>query len=389
MDRRRRPASLLRLGSANVTNVELFFDLVYVFAITQLSHRLVEHPTLDGAVQTAVLLAMVWQAWVYTTWSCTYLDPGRDAVRTMLLAVMLSSLVLAAGISEAFESRGMLVALAYIVIQVGRCLFMVYALRGEALQITFVRIIPWTAVSSTVVYVGALEHGHVREALWAGAVAIDLIGAGFGFYVPGLSHSATTEWTVDGGHFAERCQGFVLIALGESIVVTGSKLAAIEQPTAAQIAAFAAAFLASVGLWWIYFDRTAEESSQVIAASADPGQLARDAFHWVHPLIVFGIIVGAAADELVLADPTRHGSQVTTWLMLGGAGAYLGGHAIFKAIMWRVVSWPRVIAVAVLALLFVPAPHLSALALGVIVLVVIIAVAATDRVQHPPAAAVR
>jgi low temperature requirement protein LtrA len=232
-------------SDARVSTVELFFDLVYVFAVTQLSRRLVEHPTVDGAVQTAVLLAMVWQAWVYTTWSTNYLDPDRYAVRAMLLAVMLASLVLSAGLTQAFESRGTLVAVAYIAIQAGRCVFMIVALRGEVLQRAFVRILSWTAASSAVVYVGAAEHGHVREALWAAAVAIDLIGAAFGFYVPGLDGSATREWTISGSHFAERCQAFVLIALGESIVVIGTRIAGIDHPTGAEIAAFVVAFAGS------------------------------------------------------------------------------------------------------------------------------------------------
>jgi low temperature requirement protein LtrA len=327
--------------SEQVSTIELFFDLVYVFAVTQLSHRLVEHPTAEGAVQTAVLLAMVWQVWVYTTWTANYLDPDHDAVRAVLIALMLASLVLSAGLTEAFESRGLWVALTYIGIQVGRCLFMIFALRGEALQLAFIRILPWTAVSSVVVYVGALEHGNARAALWAGAVAIDLIGAGFGFYVPGLGGSDTHEWTISGAHFAERCQAFVLIALGESIVVSGTRLAAIEHPTGAETTAFVFAFAASAGLWWIYFDRAAADSARVIADSSDPGRLARNAFHWIHPLIVGGIIVTAAADEVVLEHPSARGHTKTSWLVLGGVALYLGGHALFKAVIWRLVSWRR------------------------------------------------
>jgi low temperature requirement protein LtrA len=377
-------STLLRQGdgAAQVTSVELFFDLVYVFAITQLSQLLVSHHTADGAVQTAVLLAMVWQIWVYTTWAVNYLDPNRAPARAMLVALMLGSLVLAAGLPDAFHDRGMLVAVTYVAMQAGRAIFVIWALRGERLQRAFVRILPWTLTSSAVMLLGAAEHGHVRELLWASAIAIDLIGAALGFYVPGLGRSATTEWTISGSHFAERCQAFVLIALGESIIVIG-RLLHIHDPSGRNIVAFGVAFAGAVGLWWVYFDRAAEDSARVIESSADPGRLARNAFHWIHPVIVGGIIVAAAADERVLEDPAARGDAATAWLVLGGTALFLGGHALFKAVVWRRVSWPRVVAVIVLAALALLAPHTSALALSVCVLEVVIAVAIADRLMRP------
>src|SRR3954454_7175339 len=139
-------ASVLRQGdgAGEVTNIELFFDLVYVFAVTQLSELLVRHHTVAGAVQAGVLLAMVWQIWVYTTWAVNYLDPNRFPARAMLVVLMLGSLVLAAGIPEAFADRGLLIAVTYVAMQAGRALFVIAALRGEQLQLVFVRILPWT-----------------------------------------------------------------------------------------------------------------------------------------------------------------------------------------------------------------------------------------------------
>jgi low temperature requirement protein LtrA len=376
---------MLRSGDVGgrVTTVELFFDLVYVFAVTQLSHLLVEHTTLDGGVQTVVLLAMVWQVWVYTTWATNYVDPHRQSVRAMLLALMLGSLVLSSAIPEAFGGRGMLVASMYVAMQLGRGLFMLYALRGEVLLATFQRIVPWTTTSSAVVLLGAVEHGHVRELMWAGGVAIDLVGAAFGFFVPGLGRSGTEDWTISGSHFAERCQSFVLIALGESIVVTGTTLSGKHHPSGSEVLAFVTVFAVSVGLWWLYFDRAAEDSARMIADSSDPGRLARNAFHWIHPLIVAGIIVTAAADDLVLDEPDARGHMSTAWLVLGGVGLFLGGHALFKAVMWRVVPSTRLAAVVLLALLLLVAPHITALELAIAALAVIFAVAIADRLQHP------
>jgi low temperature requirement protein LtrA len=257
--------------------------------------------------------------------------------------------------------------------------FMIAALRGDPVRIAFVRIAPWSCTTSALVLLGAAEHGNARAALWASSVAIDLVAAAYGFWLPGLGRSATSDWTISGAHFAERCQAFVLIALGESIVVIGSIVSG-HHVTGMVGAAFAAAFLGSVGFWWIYFDRSAEDSARRIEDSSDPGLIARNAFHWVHPLIVAGIIVAAAGDEKVLEHPHAHGAMTTAWLVLGGAALYLAGHALFKLIVWQRVSWQRLAGVAVLALMLLLAPHVTALALSFCVLAVIVAVAVADRV---------
>jgi len=373
---------ILRAGDGQVTTIELFFDLVYVFAVTQLSHVLVAHTTVQGAVQTAILLGIVWQAWIYTTWMTTYLDPTHTAVRVVLLVIMFGSLLLAAELPRAFDDRGLVVAVTYVTMQVGRAIFTWIVLRSHDLRMTFLRVTPWSALSGAVMIAGALAGTHVREVLWVSSIAIDLVGAAIGFWLPVVGRSATTDWTISGAHFAERCQAFVLIALGESIVVTGATFSDLAHPSTAEVAAFAVAFVASAGLWWIYFDRAADDSAQVIAESDDPGRLGRNAFHWIHPLIVFGIIVAAAADEVVLAHPHAQTTK-TTWLVLGGIGLYLLGHALFKIVVWRVVPWSRLAGVVALALLFAVAPQVSGLALGGLTLLVIAGVAVVDRLQHP------
>ncbi|HVU92516.1 MAG TPA: low temperature requirement protein A [Jatrophihabitans sp.] len=373
-------------GAGEVTNIELFFDLVYVFAVTQLSQLLVHHPDAGGVAHAAVLLAMVWQIWVYTTWAVNYLDPNRTPVRIILLLLMLGSLVLAAAIPDAFHGHGLLVAVTYVAMQAGRVGFTIWTLRGERLQLVFVRILPWTLTSSVVVLLGAAAGDGLRTVAWAAAIAIDLVGASLGFFVPGLGRSATTDWTINGSHFAERCQAFVLIALGESIIVIGSRLE-LDDPSSRNVLAFGAAFAGAVALWWIYFDRAAADSAREIEGSTDPGRLARNAFHYVHPLIIGGIILTAAADERVLDRLDRPADTGTTWLLLGGVGLFLAGHALFKALVWRAVSWPRLGAVVVLGAGGAVAPHVSGLALAIGTLAVLVAVAVADRYLHPVEAA--
>jgi len=374
-------ASLLRVrsGAGRVTNIELFFDLVYVFAITQLSHHLLGQPTWEGAGQTLLLLAAVWLAWVYTAALTNYLDPERIPVRLVLLALMLVSLVLSAAIPAAFGAGGLVVAGAYAAIQVGRTSFAILALRGEALQRTFERVLPWYIVISWLWLLGALWPAQVRELVWALAVAVDLLGGAVGYYTPGLGRSWTWEWTIEGNHFAERCQAFILIALGESIVVIGASLAGIHTVTGSALAAFIVAFAGSAALWWIYFDRSAEAGERRIASSKDPGRLGRSAYVFIHPIMVAGIIVAAAADAAVLAHPAAGGDAATSWMVLGGAALFLAGHALFKAVVWRVTPWSRIVAIIALASLGLLAPYLSALALGICAVTVVVGVAVCDR----------
>jgi len=371
-----------RAGAERVTNVELFFDLVYVFAVTQISQFLVDHRTPAGALRAGLLLVMVWLVWVYTTWVTNWLDPERIAVRLLLLGLAVTSLIMSVALPAAFSARGLAVGIAYAVMQIGRSVFAVAALRGRSLRRNFERILSWCVASGALAVLGGIAGGNARAAFWLAAVAVDLLGGTVGFYTPGLGRSTTREWTIEGGHFAERCQAFMLIALGESIVAIGATLTGLARIGVAEIAAFAVALAGSIGLWWLYFDRSAGEGARIIAASDDPGRLGRSAYHFIHPIMIAGIIVSAAADEVTLEHPGAVGHAATSWMILGGAGLFLAGHAAFKAVVWRAPSWPRIGAVAALALLGLAAPHISALTLGACAAAVVVAVAAIDYVRR-------
>jgi low temperature requirement protein LtrA len=372
-----------RSGSQRVTNIELFFDLVYVFAITQLSHYLLGHATVPGALQAGLLLVMIWLVWVYTTWVTNWLDPDQMAVRLLLVVLMLISLAMSASLPRAFEDLGLWIGGGYAVQQIGRSVFMVIALRGHALQANFERILAWCVVSGALAVGGGFAHGSARDLLWLLAVGVDLVGGVVGFATPGLGRSRTSDWTIEGGHFAERCQAFILIALGESIVIIGAALTD-KSVTAPNVTAFAVAFAGSVALWWLYFDQSAEAAAEKIARSDDPGRLGRSAYHLIHPVMVAGIIVSAAADQMVLSDPGRPASTAATWMILGGPALFLAGHAAFKLVVWRFVSWPRLAGIAVLALLALAADAIPALALAACAAALVTAVAATDRLPWLP-----
>ena len=373
-----------RSGLQRVTNIELFFDLVYVFAVTQLSHYLLGHPTVAGALQAGLLLVMIWLVWSYTTWVTNWLDPEHMAVRLLLVVLMLVSLAMSASLPRAFEDLGLWVGAGYAIQQIGRSLFMVIALRGDALRANFARILAWCVVSGALALGGGFAHGSARGLLWLLAVGVDLAGGAVGFYTPGLGRSRTSDWTIEGGHFAERCQAFVLIALGESIVLIGATLAGQKSATAASVTGFVVAFAGSVALWWLYFDQSAEAAAEKIARSDDPGRLGRSAYHFIHPVMVAGIIVTAAADEQVLSDPGGTATTATAWMILGGPALFLAGHAAFKLVVWRFVSWPRVAGIVVLALLALAARAIPALALAACTAVLVTAIAASDRLPWLP-----
>jgi low temperature requirement protein LtrA len=376
--------SLLHSGSVvAVTNIEVFFDLVYAFAVTQLSHYLLEPATVEGALQTALLLAMVWVVWSSTTYLANWLDPNRPSFRLVLVTIMLVGLLMSAGLPDAFGRGGLAVGGAYAAIQIGRTLFAVIAFRCEALERNFQRLLIWVTASSALAVAGGLQQGHLRNLLWALAIGIDLFGAAVGFCVPGLGRSAVREWNFDGGHIAERNQAVVMIALGESIVIIGASLSGFGALSRGEMAAYFLAFAGTVALWWVYFDRIAAYAARAIAASLDPGRLARSAYYWIHPLMIAGIIAVAAGDRKVLANPLGTADAATVLLLLGGSALFLGGNALFKAAIWHSRSWTRIEAIVVLALLVpislrVPGLAVSAFAVAAIGLVVIL-----DRLHKP------
>jgi low temperature requirement protein LtrA len=365
-------------GVHGETNIEVFFDLVYAFAITQLSHFLLVHATLEGALQTVLLLAMVWLGWSYTMWLTNWLDPELLAVRLALLALMLVSLLLSAGIPDAFGARGLAVGGAYAAMQIGRSAFAVIVLRGEELQKNFQRILVWCLLSGALAIAGGLEHGTLRELLWLLAVGVDMAGSAAGFYVPGLGRSTTRDWSIDGRHVAERCQSFVLIALGESVVVIGAGLSGLSNLGMSAMAAMVTAFAGSVGLWWIYFDRSAEVAASVLASSPDPGRLGRSAYHTIHPIMIGGIVAVAAGDHAIVANPGAPAGGPTALMLVGGYAIFLAGHALFKATVWQVRPWSRLVAIAFLVAFSFVAPLLPALAVGAVAAAAVLAVAVSD-----------
>ncbi len=318
-------------GHAPVTNIELFFDLVFVFAITQLSHGLLEHLSWLGALQTLMLLFAVWWVWIFTTWVANWLDPDRANVRLMLILLMLAGLALSSAIPYAFGKNGWLFAAAYCSMQIGRTLYMVWASRGvhDGRARNFTRIAFWHFLSLPLWIGGAMATPEQRLFFWGAALVVDYMGPVTFFPTPFLGRSRGADWDISGAHMAERCALFVIISLGEGVLITGATFAKLPQDGLHWLA-FATAFLGSATLWWLYFDTGAKRASERIEAAEQVGLIARNAYTYWHIPIVAGLVVSAVADEMLLMHPYGHIEPEFLAVAIGGSLLFLIGNMGFK-----------------------------------------------------------
>ncbi len=367
---------------SRVTNAELFFDLVFVFAVTQLSHLLLGRFTPLGAVQVTLLFLAVWWAWVYTTWITNWLDPDKTPVRILLFLLMLGGLVLSTSIPSAFESRGLWFAGAYAAMQVGRTAFWLLATPSHRTLVRHnaIRILVWLCGSAVFWIIGGLAEGDTRLWLWIAALSIEYVAPAARFWTPGLGFSSVEAWAVEGGHMAERCAGFIIIALGEAIVVNGATFAELTW-TLENIAAFLAALIGSIAMWWIYFHRGAEAGSEMISRSSESGRVARLAYTYLHMPIVGGIILTAVADELVLKHPHGHSDLKTVLSAVGGPLLFLVGTILFKHAIRGFLQLSHGAGIIMFAVLAWFASGLSALQLSALATAILIVVAVWESLS--------
>jgi low temperature requirement protein LtrA len=385
--------SLLRArgGHTRVTYIELFFDLVFVFAVTQLSHALLHHLTLEGLAETAFLTLTVWWVWIYTSWATNWLDPQATLIRLVLIVLMAAGLVLSSSIPEAFRETGLSFAGAYVFMQLVRTAVLMFSLRGNspANYRNFQRIFAWLLFASIFWIAGGFaEHG-ARWALWGTALLIDVVSPALSFWVPGLGRSSTTDWDISPDHFAERCALFVIIALGESLLVTGATFAGLQW-TPMTIGAFAAAFGGAVTMWWIYFSVAENDATFEFEHSDDPGRIARLAYTYCHVPLITGIILTAVGDELVLAHPGGHVEMMAAIAILGGPAIFLFGNLMFKRILFEEFLLSHIAGLVAIAALIAVVPFASPVLLSAATTGVLLTVGVWENIyaarwkkQHP------
>jgi low temperature requirement protein LtrA len=376
LDVRRRPST--EEDEWRASSTELFFDLVFVLVVGQLSAYLHEHLNPRGAAETLFLLLVAWWAWLYTTWATNWFDPERGPVRGLLVVAMLASMLGAAAIPDAFGERALLLVIGYVSIQTVRNAFAVLATRpDDPLHRPLLRVFAWTLWVGPLWLTGALVDHDTRLVVWAIALVCDYAGPVFGHWTPGLGRSDPSEWELEPGHFAERLMLFLIIALGETIVAAGVTASGLEL-TGARVASLVVAFGVAVALWWLYFEFHAEHTLLHLRAAAGyRGRLARDLGYLLIPLVA-GIILSAVASELVIAHPHARldGDELVT--LAAGPALYLLGSVAFKVRVYRDLWQPRAVALVVVIATAVLGASLPALAIWTLMLATLVGVAIAE-----------
>jgi low temperature requirement protein LtrA len=363
------------------TALELFYDLVFVFAVTQVSHHLLGDLTWRGAGQSALLLLVVWWSWNYTTWVTNELDPESPVVRLLMIALMLASLVMSAAIPDAFGAHAALFVGAYLAIQVGRHAFLTFvAAEPRTIERERAgRILVWFLAAGVFWVAGAAAEGPARTALWLIALAVDYGAPLALFWIPRRPFVGEAAWQVSTAHFSERFALFVIIALGESIVITGATVTGVDLD-AAILAAFATAFLTTAAMWWLYFTYVARIAERRLELAPNRTRMARDGYTYIHVVLVAGIIVSAVGDELVIAHPSEPLAGAEVAAVVSGPAIYLLAHVLFRLRLTGTVSRRRLGGAAACALAGVLAGGADALLLAIIVLAVLVAVIVWENI---------
>lgn len=353
----RRPhlAATRREGDT-VTPLELFFDLVFVLALTQATALMAHEPTWQGLGKGILVLGVMWWAWVGYAWLTSVIDPEEGAVRLVMAAAIAGLLVCSLCMPEAFNDEGLLFAIAFAAVRFAHIGLFLLGSRDEP----DLRKSVWGLLASTVIGVSLLiaasfTDGWTQAALWAIALSLDA-GGPFFFGAEG--------WKIVPKHFAERHGLILIIALGESIVAIGIGVEGIELDVPVVTAAVLGVAL-SFALWWMYFDvvaRVAERRLENATPGKEQNEIARDSFSYLHFPMVASIVLIALGLKKTLGHVDHHLELVPAVALLGGFAVYLFAHVAFR---WRNVhrfSTQRVV-VALISLALIPlALEITALA---------------------------
>lgn len=306
---------------------ELFFDLIFVFALIQLSHALAKDFGPTAALEAGILILSLWWLWIHTTWITNLLNTEKEPVRILLFVLMFGGVLLAIALPEAFAEQGLVFALIYSVMQVGRSLFALYAFRGEDRQsfLVFVRVTIWLVVSSLFWLAGGLVDLADRILLWGIALAIEYAGPACGYVVPGVASSDEDRLHLSGEHLAERCALFVIICLGETILTTG-RTATEYMNSGLTFIVFCSAFVSTVAMWWIYFHHGQEEASRKAENAEEKAKIAHNLFNYGHLPIVAGIILTAVGEDFSLSHAREGATMREALAILGGPVLFLAGN---------------------------------------------------------------
>ncbi|MEU4792770.1 low temperature requirement protein A [Micromonospora tulbaghiae] len=382
------PAALRSSGGGpdRATFLELFFDLVYVFALTRISARAFEDLVLEGGQtgwtavtgggKTLLLLLALWAVWQGTAWTTSRYDPHHLWLQVIVITALISAMVMGVAIPRAFSHSGLMFAAAYVVAQVSRPAILVLVLHKQQYRRLKLRMLITFCATGVLWLAGALLPGNARVVLWTTALLLEYLAARFGWPMPGLGRSTVSRWDIHGEHLAERYQQIFLVALGETILLAG--LAFTRSPTSpGMVVAFAVALATSVLLWRIYVQRAGQILGEAVTRAAHPATVGRSAAD-THLVMVVGVVATAIGYELVIEHPAGHNELPWLAVILGGPAVFLAGRARFEYEVFGRVSPSRLVGIAALLL---PVPllvRLAPLVAAILAAVVLTAVAVAD-----------
>ena len=338
-----------------VKPLELFFDLVFVLGFTQCTALMVAQPTWEGIGRGMLVLAMLWWAWAGYAWLTSVIDPEEGAVRIAMFAAMAALLIVALCVPEAFGERALMFAIAYGVVRAGQiALFLLAGRHDPALHRSVVSLAISSAIGVGLLVGASFLDGGGEEGLWAVAILLDWGGPAL-FGVSG--------WRLVPGHFAERHNLVIILALGESIVALGVG-SEIDLTAAVTTAAVLGIALASA-LWWIYFDVVALVTARRLTLAAEGRQrnmLARDSYSYLHFPMVAGIVLGALGLEATLAHVGEALDGEHAFALLGGVAVYLLAHVVLRLRNAHTINVQRLVLAMALFALIPVAMNIPALA---------------------------
>jgi low temperature requirement protein LtrA len=345
---------------SRVTPLELFFDLVFVFGLTQVTGMLSADPSWEGLARGLLVLGALWWAWVAYAWLTNTLDPEEESVRLAMLGAMAAMLLVALSVPLAFDHDAALFGVAYLLVRLLHLVLYAIAGKGDPdLLGAVARFAPTAVAGPSLIIAASFFDGIEQGALWAGALVLDYIG-------PVLGRGR--GWRVSPGHFAERHGLIVIIALGESIVALGIGAGALNLDTGTIVAAVLG-IVVIAALWWSYFDWFTLAGERILTRSEGVARatLARDVYSYLHLAFVAGIVLFALGLKKTLGDVGHHLDPVPAFALCGGLALYFLGHVIIRVRLSGSIGPGRATATVVLAALFPVAlavPALVALALA-------------------------
>lgn len=367
------------------TFLELFLDLVFVFALTRISARLIEDLTGDGALtgvgQSLLLFLALWVVWVRTVWSTSWLEPETRVIQSVVVVTVIGAMVMAVSVPDGFGERAGLFAITLVTLQIGRIVYFQIVGHGGPDPQQAVRNLFWLGLAAPLWIVGGLvEQGTVRGALWTVAIVVDCAGLLLGWPTPGLGAHRVRIAATAAEHLTERYQQFLLISLGEAIFVVGLALSG-SAFHAAQTAGFALGLTSTILLWRIYFHRAGRLLGPAISRSTDTPRLATEVA-FTHLVMIAGIVLTGAGFELIITAPLAGFRATGLVAILGGPALFLTGRLAVEFQIFSRVSQSHTVGILALGVLAPATLQMPPLAAGTAVVLVLLGVAAADTRSH-------